>query len=89
VFAAANRYEAIQEQVKSLAQFASQMLVHYQLDEAEAAELRLRIPDAEQAVGHVREILTSLAKAGNAAVHNPASGTKPSKPNRPSPANKP
>ena len=61
VLTAANRYEAIQGEVSGLALYASQMLVHFDFDEAEAAELRIRLFDAEYIVGHIREILKHLA----------------------------
>ena len=45
-----SRYRGISQEMESLTRFASQMLVHYGLEEAEAAELRLRLKEAERAM---------------------------------------
>ena len=61
VFTAANRYEAIKGEVSGLALYASQMLVQFDFDEAESAELRIRLFDAEEAVRQIDSILKELA----------------------------
>ncbi|MBN9521394.1 hypothetical protein J0H58_23210 [bacterium] len=47
---AVSRYRVLWEEVSDAALYASQMLVHFGFDEAESAELRLRLKDAEHAV---------------------------------------
>jgi hypothetical protein len=56
VFFASLRFGAIHNEFRSAVLFASQMLVHYDLDEAAATVLRLRIVDAEKALS-LAEIL--------------------------------
>jgi len=54
------RYKFIWRELGDVALFASQMIVHYQLDEAEIAELRLRLADAENSlrlVGMLSDLL--------------------------------
>lgn len=65
VLVAANRYEAVKQEVTSLALYASQMLVQFDFDEAESAELRLRLFDAEEVVRLIGDILERLDKAGH------------------------
>jgi hypothetical protein len=60
VMAANKRYRAIWKEMGSVALFASQMLVHYQLDEADTAELRLRLVDAENSISSVGDLLDVL-----------------------------
>jgi hypothetical protein len=55
------RVESLVREVQSAALFASQMLVHYGLDEAEAAELRIRTADAERAVGRAELLAAGIA----------------------------
>ena len=50
IYRAVWRYRSIWREVQEVALYASQMLVHYELNEAESAELRIRAADAERAV---------------------------------------
>jgi len=54
------RYQALWEELGSAALFASQMLVQYQLDEAVAAELRLRLADAETSIQTAGKLLEGI-----------------------------
>jgi hypothetical protein len=60
VFLAVWRYRSVWEAMRDVALFASQMLVHYQLDEAEAAELRLRVVDAENGIELTGHLINAL-----------------------------
>ena len=64
VVTAVARYRVLWEEVSDAALYASGMLVHFGLDEAEAAELRIRLRDAEHAVaragGLVHDAILSL-----------------------------
>jgi len=60
VFRAVHRVNAIKNQVEEMALFASQMLVHYALDEAEVIELKIRIADAENAVFGAQHVADSF-----------------------------
>lgn len=62
VYVAIHRFEAIRNELRAVALFASQVLVHYGLDEADASELRLRVADAEQAIFRAGNIVESLRK---------------------------
>lgn len=56
------RYRAIQPPFRSLTLFTSQMLVHYELDAAEANELRLRLADADNANESAKIMASQIAE---------------------------
>lgn len=60
VVLAVNRYRATWQDIRDAALYASQMLVHYQLDEAESAELRVRLADAELAIRQARNVVNAV-----------------------------
>lgn len=57
---AVRRYQATWEELGAIALFASQMIVHYQLEESEAAELRLRIADAECSIDMAQSVIDAF-----------------------------
>lgn len=71
VFLAVWRYRSVWEQMRDVALFASQMLVHYHLDEAESAELRLRLSDAENGIEMTGLLINELRQDHGAAIGEP------------------
>ncbi|AMV27547.1 hypothetical protein VT84_24310 [Gemmata sp. SH-PL17] len=55
------RVVAIQEEFKAVTLIASQMLVHYDLDEIEKADLALRLADAEHAINCAEVASSAIA----------------------------
>src|SRR5262249_45045135 len=67
---AIRRFQSLWEEVGALALFASQMIVHYQLDESETAELRLRIADAECGI-HMTQTLIGAFREQHTELEDP------------------
>lgn len=59
------RFAAIHLKIRELALFASQMMIHYALDEGEKAELALRIADVDQALDIARHYSVMFANLHN------------------------
>jgi hypothetical protein len=76
VFLGVWRYRSVWEPMRDVALFASQMLVHYQLDEAESAELRLRIADAENGIELTGHLINALHEDHGAIVGEPISSAE-------------